>query len=329
MKILYINSHSADYVQDLTYRGLVKIFGLKNVIDYKWNQKYHIPYKKYPKNLGYVKGSLLPSLANRAVKNFDIVFVGSAKVDCFETYLTFLDRIPRDIPVVFIDGGDKPVIGMDLSVYGRPELYERAIQKRPFDLVFKREKIIGQDYGENVHPLPMSFNMDRVRNFSNTKKYDVSFWAVESWPIRSQALDILSGKFDCKDNGTGRNQKFSKYKRKGEFYLEELARCKIVLNFRGGGWDTMRYWEVPAVGSFMISQKPQLEIPNNFEHQKHIVFCRDDLSDLIELCEYYLKNDTAREQIAANGKSHLLQYHTDVKRAEHIIKTIRNVYKSL
>ena len=329
MKILYINSHSADYVQDLTYRGLVKIFGLKNVIDYKWNQKYHIPYKKYPKNLGYVKGSLLPSLANRAVKNFDIVFVGSAKVDCFETYLTFLDRIPRDIPVVFIDGGDKPVIGMDLSVYGRPELYERAIQKRPFDLVFKREKIIGQDYGENVHPLPMSFNMDRVRNFSNTKKYDVSFWAVESWPIRSQALDILSGKFDCKDNGTGRNQKFSKYKRKGEFYLEELARCKIVLNFRGGGWDTMRYWEVPAVGSFMISQKPQLEIPNNFEHQKHIVFCRDDLSDLIELCEYYLKNDTAREQIAANGKSHLLQYHTDVKRAEHIIKTIRNVYKNL
>lgn len=329
MKILYINSHSADYVQDLTYSGLVKIFGLKNVIDYKWNQKYHIPYKKYPKNLGYVKGSLLPSLANLAVKNFDIVFVGSAKVDCFETYLTILDRIPRDVPVVFIDGGDKPVIGMDLSVYERPELYERAIQNRPFDLVFKREKIIGQDYGENVHPLPMSFNMDRVRNCSNTKKYDVSFWAVESWPIRSQALDILSSKFDCKDNGTERNQKFSKYKRKGEFYLEELARCKIVLNFRGGGWDTMRYWEVPAVGSFMISQKPQLEIPNNFEHQKHIVFCQDDLSDLIELCGYYLKNETTREKIAANGKNHLLQYHTDVKRAEYIFQTIRNICKNL
>jgi hypothetical protein len=329
MKILYINSHSADYVQDLTYSGLVKLFGLKNVTDYKWNQKYHIPYKKYPKNLGYIPGSFFPSLTKLGTKQFDIVFVGSAKVDCFETYLEFMDKIPADVPVVFIDGGDQPVIGKDMTIYGRPELYTKAIAKRPFDLVFKREMLNDQDYGENVFPLPMSFNMDRVRKLPCEKKYDVSFWAVESHPIRIQALDLLSDQFDCKANGTERNQKFSKYKRKGEFYLEELARCKIVLNFRGGGWDTMRYWEVPAVGSFMISQQPRFVIPNNFEHEKHIVFCQDDLSDLIELCEYYLKNDTAREQIATNGHKHLLQYHTDVKRAEYIINSIRTVYKGL
>ena len=89
----------------------------------------------------------------------------------------------------------------------------------------------------------------------------------------------------------------------------------------------MRYWEVPAVGSFMISQKPQFVIPNNFKHEKHIVFCQDDLSDLIELCEYYLKNDASREQIAKNGKKHLLNYHTDVKRAEYIIDIIRAQHK--
>jgi len=329
MKILYINSHSADYVQDLTYSGLVKVFGLKNIIDYKWNRKYHVPYKKYPKNLGYVAGSLLPSLTRLSVNQFDIVLVGSAKVDCFESYLEFMDRIPVNVPVVFVDGGDQPVIGRDLTIYGRPELYEEAIAKRPFDLVFKREMLVDQDYGKNVFPLPMSFNMDRAINIPKEKKYQVSFWAVESHPIRVQALDLLSGKFDCQDNGTERNQKFSRYKRKGEFYLQELARCKIVLNFRGGGWDTMRYWEVPAVGSFMISQRPQFVIPNNFEHEKHVVFCQDDLSDLIERCEYYLKNDANREQIATNGKNHLLQHHTDVKRAEYIIKTVRNVYKNL
>ncbi|WP_455206355.1 glycosyltransferase family protein [Kaarinaea lacus] len=329
MKILYINSHSADYVQDLTYSGVVKIFGLKNVIDHRWNQKYHIPYKKYPKNLGYMPGSLLPSLNRLAVKNFDIVLIGSAKVDCFETYLEFIDKIPANIPVVFIDGGDQPEIGKDLTIYGRPELYKEAIAKRPFDLIFKREMLIDQDYGKNVFPLPMSFNMDRARNMPKEKKYQVSFWAVESHPIRVQALDLLSSQFDCKVNGTERNQKFSRYKRKGGFYLQELARCKIVLNFRGGGWDTMRYWEVPAVGSFMISQRPKLVIPHNFEHEKHVAFCQDDLSDLIELCKYYLKNDAAREQIAVNGKNHLLQYHTDIKRAEYIIETIRNVYKNL
>ena len=323
MKILYINSHSADYVQDLTYSGLVKLIGLKNIIDYKWNPKFHIPYKKYPKNLGHVPGSFLSSLANLDLKHFDIVFVGSAKVDCFETYLDFMDRIPTDVPVVFIDGGDQSIIGNDLTMYGRPDLYSEAIERRPFDVVFKREMLIGQEYEKNVYPLPMSFNMDRVRKLSNDKKYDVSFWAVESHPIRIQALDLLSNQFDCKANGTVRHQKYSMYKRKGGFYLQELARCNIVLNFRGGGWDTMRYWEVPAVGSFMISQQPQIMIPNNFKHEKHAVFCQHDLSDLIELCEYYLKNDIVREQIAANGKNHLLQCHTDMKRAEYIINTIR------
>jgi len=43
MRVLYINSHSADYVQDLTYSGLVKVLGLKSVVDYHWNKKYHIP----------------------------------------------------------------------------------------------------------------------------------------------------------------------------------------------------------------------------------------------------------------------------------------------
>ena len=57
MKVLYINTSSSDYVQDLTYSGLVKKFGKKNILDYRWNPKYHIPYKKYPKNLGYVSGS--------------------------------------------------------------------------------------------------------------------------------------------------------------------------------------------------------------------------------------------------------------------------------
>lgn len=42
------------------------------------------------------------------------------------------------VPVIFVDGGDRSGIGEDLTVYGRPELLAAAIEKRPFDLVFKR-----------------------------------------------------------------------------------------------------------------------------------------------------------------------------------------------
>lgn len=323
MKVLYINSMSADYVQDLTYSGLCKVLGKGNVIDYKWNKKYHIPYKSYPRNLGYVSNSIKSSIVSRFPFKFDVVFVGSAKIDCFESYLEIIDNIPINIPVIFIDGGDYLDIGSDLKNYGSYELYETAITKRKFDLVFKREYILGRDYGDSVYPLPISFNYDQYKSKKVNLEYDVTFWAVESHPIRTAALDIISNKFDCNSNGTERNQNFKKYKRKGVFYLQELSRCKIVLNYRGVGWDTLRYWEVPALGRFMITQKPGILIPDNFIQHEHVVYCRDDLSDLIDLCDYYLKNEKERERIARNSLAHVKKYHTDIARAEYILEKIK------
>jgi len=325
MKILYVTGHSADYVQDLTYSGLVKLLGVKNVVDYPWNQKFHVPYKDYPRNLGYTKGSFFSSIFNRSIKNIDMVVVGASKVDCFKSYLEIIDEIPAGIPTIFIDGGDQPGIGDDIALaYHEAELYKNVVEIRPFDYIFKREYLIDATYETNVFPFPMSFNLDRLPKKMNIpKKYDVSFWAVESWPIRTHALEILEDKFDCAQNGTMRNQVFKNYKRKGTFYLEELSACNIVLNLRGGGWDTMRYWEVPAVNTFQLSQKPGIVIPNNFEDKKNIVFCQNDLSDLEDLCTYYLKHEEQRETIAREGFAHLCEFHTDLARAKYIIDTVK------
>lgn len=323
MKILFINSSSADYVQDLTYSGLVKLLGVKNVIDFHWNKKFHIPYKKYPKNLGYTSGSLIPSLLHRSFNHIDAVIIGAAKREAFETYLEIIDHISAHIPIIFIDGGDQSDIGGGVAFEGSAELYNQAINKRPFDLIFKREYLLEDNHGHHVFPFPISFNLDRLPKLSNKTKYDVSFWAVETHPIRVQALELLQKHFDCRANGTNRNQKFSQYKRKGDFYLQELAACKIILNFRGGGWDTLRYWEIPAVESFMITQKPGINIPNDFQSGKHVIHCQDDLSDLIELCDYYLKHNDKRIQIAKAGFEHLKEYHTDIARASYLLEKIQ------
>ncbi len=327
MKILYINDSSADYVQDLTYSGLVKKFGISNVVDFKWNKKYHIPYKEYPKNLGYMGGvitSLFNSL-NINFKTFDLIFLASAKKETFETYISIAHKIPKNTPIIFLDGGDGEDIGSDLILKHHNELFNKAISIRPFDYIFKREVIIGKKYDDNVFPLPMSFNFDKLpKNFyTKTKnyKYDVSFWAVESHPFRTEVLNFLEDKFDCQSNGTTKNQKFSKYKRKGLFYLEELGNCKIVINVRGGGWDTMRYWEVPAIGGFMLSQKLDIVIPNNFEHEKEAVFFTKT-TDIEDLCNFYLKNDSKREQIAKNALNKMHTFHTDIKRVEYILSKI-------
>lgn len=259
------------------------------------------------------------------MRDIDVVIVSASKVDAFEAYLEQVDNIPVGVPVVFIDGGDRPDIGDDLTVYGRAELYDMARNKRPFDLVFKREYELNRTYDSNVRPFPISFNMDRVPVLPDDYRYKVSFWAVETAEIRSQALALLEDKYDCRENGTVRNQKFSRYKRKGKFYLQELSRCKIVLNFRGGGWDTMRYWEVPAVGSFMVTQKPGILIPDDFQDGKEVIHCSDDLSDLIDLCDYYLDNENKRESIARAGKEKLMKYHTDIARAEFMLSEITKI----
>ncbi|MCB9072192.1 MAG: glycosyltransferase family 1 protein [Bdellovibrionaceae bacterium] len=325
MNILFINSPECDYVQDLLYSGLVKILSQNNVIDYPHNPRYHWRNKNYPRNLGLNRNwqFLFRPKKNIDLKHFDFVIIGSCKKRALSTYLEILPKIPSSTPVIMIDGGDLPGLGEDLTRENSPWTFQDIQRKRPFDYILKREYLIHDSHPQNVYPFPMSMNMLRIPPFTDSvKKYDVSFWAVESHPIRTKALGLLQKHFDCLNNGTTLNQTFHKYKRKGKFYLEELHRCKIVLNFRGAGWDTLRYWEVPAVKSLLITQKPQIVIPNDFNDHEHVLHCKDDLSDLIDLCDYSLKNEKERETIAQAGHQHLLDHHTDIHRANYLLKII-------
>lgn len=324
MKILFLCSASFDYLQDLTYSGLVKVAGADSVIDYPFNPKFHFPIKRYPKNIGYTKIGIriFPAID---FKKMDVVILASAKKDVLETYQRIYKHI-ADKPIVFLDGGDRPEIGGDFYRTGIGKEYENIIKKRAFDYIFKREYFTDL-YGNqmNVFPFPFSFPYNLVEFVrQEVKKYEVSFWAQQYPEIRESALKLLQGKFDCEKNGTTLNQNFDTYKRRGKFYLEEIARCKIVLNFRGGGWDTMRYWEVPGVGTLMISQKPQIFIPDNFEDGKHVIWCSDSLDDLVDKIRYYLQNDSAREDIARNATIHLKKFHLNTHRAQFLFDTISN-----
>jgi len=321
-KILFLDSYKSDYLQDIVYQGLVQILGKSRVIEYPFNRNYHFPLRRYPLNLAY-HPSIRPLewSVPYILSNFSAIVLGAAKPDVFESYLKLLPKIPPNVPVLFIDGGDFSAIGGDLERLKHWELYTSAIQQRPFDLILKREYLLTEHHGNEIQPMPFAAHVPQ-QGFRRQAafKYDVSFWAVESHPVRTEALRLIENHFDCKANGTVRNQIFSKYKRKGIKYLEALAECKIVLNFRGAGWDTLRYWEVPALGkALMISQKPQILIPDNFEDKKEVVFVKDDLSDLLELCEYYLSHGLEREEIVKNAQIKTLTHHLPIHRAQTVL----------
>jgi hypothetical protein len=288
MKILYICSTRFDYLQDLTYAGLVKVLCKDNVVDYPWNPKFNLPIKSYPKNLGFKYISFRFPIVNN-FKEIDFVILASAKKDALATYLKILPLL-KNKPILFLDGGDFSEIGGDFYRHHCGDLYEAAIKQRPFDIILKREYISSlHNAHANIFPFPFSFpyNITLPPLSESLKKYDVSFWGQQNPVIRTNALNLLAGKYDCNQNGTTLDQNFKTYKRKGLFYLKEISRCKIVLNFRGLGWDTMRYWEVPATGTFMISQEPKISISNNFESGKHLVWCSDSLDDLIDFLRVF------------------------------------------
>lgn len=324
MKILYINRKKFDYIQDLIYAGLVKNIGAENIIESPWNYKFHWNYRPYPKNIAQTKNTFFKSLITKfTTKVYDIVIVSSCHPETITNYANILSDISSDVVTIFIDGGDGFDVGGDFERVGGRETYEKVIKKRPFDLIFKREYCLDRKYPDNVFALPMCFDFNNLPSLNGVFKYDVAFWAVESHEIRTKVLDLLSDKFDCSDNGSIKQQQLNKYKRKGMFYLQELAACKVSINFRGAGWDTLRYWEIAALGGFMISQRPQIKIENNYIDGEEIVYCKDDLSDLVELCEYYLKHDEERIRIGKNAQIKTKKYHTDEVRAKFILdKTI-------
>jgi hypothetical protein len=326
MNLLFITSKKADYLQDIVFTGLWQLLD-GAFYTFPWNYKLHLGVRRYPKNLGYVAGSFWKSLKRTPFKRIDVAVVASTTKDCFESYLAIADRLPPRCLRVMIDGGDNQEIGGDFARRGQENLFAVADRTYPFDIIFKREMIVDTAYPERVHPLPFGFPMTRLRHlrFDRTPAYDVAFWASESHEDRIAVFDAIRDRFDCAANGSVRGIGHRNFTRTGDHYLRELARCRISLCIRGGGWDTLRYWEIPAIGGFMITQPPRIRIPDNFVHGEHVIFCKDDLSDIVGLCEEYLAKERERAAIAERGHQHLRAYHTAAARAAYVVKTIRAV----
>lgn len=321
-KIAYIVSKESDYLQDLLLDGLAKLLPVGELLVLPVEMRYALHRKPYPRHLCKLpKGHLIFSLTTR-LKSYepDFVVLASCKADVVRRYAVYRKHISAQVPVVFVDGGDWEAIGGDLAREGQPDLMAQL--KIEPQVVFKREYGLNTTYPDHVFPLSFCFHYGYLPQRNIPKKYEVSFWAVESHPKRSQALDLLSGKWDCDANGTVRNQNFSKYKRKGRFYLEELAATKVAINIQGAGFDTLRYWEVPALGSVMVSEEPTILIPNNFIDGEHVRFCKPDLSNLLEITQELLDDSAQRERLGSAAAKHAQEFHSTSARAKWFLERL-------
>jgi hypothetical protein len=109
-----------------------------------------------------------------------------------------------------------------------------------------------------------------------------------------------------------------------EEYAAVLRNARVGLSMFGGGFDTVRYWELPAHGCLLLAERPPIRIPYDFEDGVSAVFF-NDLPDLEERMEHCLSQTESVRRIALAGRERLLRYHTASARAGQLLARLNTI----
>jgi hypothetical protein len=102
-------------------------------------------------------------------------------------------------------------------------------------------------------------------------------------------------------------------------FLKEIARAKICIDLPGRGDFCFRLVNYMAVGACIVAAPHHNAFHVPLVDRQHIAYIEPDFSNLVELCNYYLKNEDAREQMCRESRSFFEQYlHKDNLAAYYI-----------
>ncbi len=90
----------------------------------------------------------------------------------------------------------------------------------------------------------------------------------------------------------------------------------------GNGPFCFRLVDYLAMGCCVIGPKHATTMHADLRDGEHIVYCRDDLSDLGDLCQFYVENDPAREAVSANAARFFDENLHPAQLARHYIQLI-------
>jgi hypothetical protein len=101
--------------------------------------------------------------------------------------------------------------------------------------------------------------------------------------------------------------------------LREVARARVCLDLPGNGDLCHRLVEYLAVGACVVGPRPGVELHVPLVDGEHVAYAADDLSDLVEVCERYVRDAPARERMAAAARDHFDRYlHRDQLAAYYV-----------
>jgi len=90
--------------------------------------------------------------------------------------------------------------------------------------------------------------------------------------------------------------------------LRDSARSRVCLDLPGNSDMCFRLIEHLALGACIVGPRPGTELHVPLVDGEHVAWVADDLSDLVDVCERYVRDDAAREAMAAAARSYFDRY---------------------
>lgn len=319
MRILFLTHPYPNYVPDLLLHGLRKLLGGR-VVDYpKKNCLYEgvlgtgvadesqLIRDWFPPDEGIDRDDIEAKIARGY---FDYIIADLRAVKTFFP-LTLADSLKSTLVVV--DGEDVP-------------------SKIPFGrYIICRRETDGSDFSI---PLPMALPEEVYRIITtfdtNQPKYTIGFLGSSSHLCDERKLyvEAIASRYPdtlLRSTAVPSEGKPMPEGRLGRLdYYSTLQSCKMVLNLRGAGYDTFRFWENSACKAVHLSQRLPLFIPNDFVEGKEILRF-SSLEELYRKIDAVLEGKVISDEIVAHCRYKLLNHHLTTKRAEYLLRRLKEL----
>ena len=312
LDILFLTKEIPDYVHDAVYLGLSEL-GC-NVVDFPRKPSLHGT--RHP-SIFHCPQTLFQLPINDLRKaRPDLMIVTALMYDhnplgtrgWFE-HVWAVDDKYQPQRIIALDGCDKQEIHL-------PEL------SQPYTRIFKREMRppypLPQCRPFSMMPIPEPF----VWRYARDRTLDFVYEVAPSCDYRSEAAVQLKN--------ISRRHKLRCHIYCGapvlprSEYLTDMSRARCVISVRGMGWDTYRYWEIPAHGTVMVTQDVGLPIEHDFVDGVHCIRYTGQSDDALETAVLRVRDMSHAEidAMAARAIEHVSIYHTPRVRAARMLDEV-------
>jgi hypothetical protein len=317
MKILFLTSPFPNFVPDLLLHGLRKLFENEAVDFPRKDSLYRGDLVGFSPE-GQINHSFFPpdgdqidrtDIPRKIAKGYFSYIICDLRI--FPQLIKTLPEFPKGFVVV--DGEDQP----------------HPIPPGPY--VVCRRETDGTDFSI---PLPISLPeevMDWIQSYDgNPKEFSVGFLGSfdEHYRERKEIAAAVSHWYgDCLFNVCAVPPPGGKTPSgwvPRDSYYSNLQKCRVLLNVRGAGYDTFRFWENAACNAVQISQKMPIFIPNDFEHGVHLLRFTN-LCDLRKRIDQVLEDKINSRGMIHESREHLLKYHTTQARAMYLLARLKSI----